>query len=95
MTHAWGVVVVRAWQHKGRRIIRMTMSSGANRPPGTFYSASSRSAGDRLSSWLEEEWPTPRPLPEAGSVRGDLGEAGESDLDGTRDPTDRPDVNDS
>lgn len=49
----WLVVVVRAWTHEGRRIVRLTLS-GSGRPPLVCYEPSSVAAGDRLVGWLDE-----------------------------------------
>jgi hypothetical protein len=55
----WLVVVVRAWTHEDRRIVRMALS-GNGCPPVVCYEPSSVAAGERLAGWLDE-LPAPQP----------------------------------
>jgi hypothetical protein len=70
------------------------MSGEANQVLRTAYATSSRSAGDRLTGWLDEEWPTPTPLPSTSASPGRVGEAGHSELDGTEGRVDRAGASD-
>jgi ribosomal protein S12 methylthiotransferase accessory factor YcaO len=58
MSHVqWQVAVVRVWQHEGRRIIRVTLTSSAGAAPVTTYVASVRAALECLERWLVEQVP--------------------------------------
>lgn len=48
----WLVVVVRAWTHEGRRVVRMTRSATGRRSL-VCYETSSVAAGQRLTRWLD------------------------------------------
>jgi hypothetical protein len=66
----WVVVVVRAWAHEGRRVVRMTLS-GPARTPEVCYEQSGEAAGRRLTGWLDDvsDRPTGSP-PSTGSGDG-------------------------
>jgi hypothetical protein len=49
----WLVVVVRAWTHENRRIVRMTRSV-VGRTTLVCFEASSAAAGRRLTQWLDD-----------------------------------------
>lgn len=49
----WATVVVRAWMHEGRCIVRMTFS-GTDRTTMVRYEPSGSAAGRRLARWLDE-----------------------------------------
>jgi hypothetical protein len=52
----WVVVVVRAWAHEDRVIVRMTMSR-AGHPPVVHYEPSGPGAGRQLAHWLGQSAP--------------------------------------
>ena len=56
----WIVVVVRAWTHEGRRVVRMTLS-GTGRTAEMCYEPSGAAAALRLARWLDD-------LPAIGAV---------------------------
>jgi hypothetical protein len=49
----WLVVVVRAWTHENRRVVRMTRSV-VGRTALVCFEASSAAAGRRLTQWLDD-----------------------------------------
>ena len=49
----WLVVVVRAWTHENRRVVRMTRSV-VGRATLVCFEASSAGAGRRLTQWLDD-----------------------------------------
>lgn len=52
----WVVVVVRAWAHEDRVVVRMTMSR-AGHAPVVHYEPSGPDAGRRLAHWLGQTAP--------------------------------------
>ena len=52
-SHPWATVLVRAWVHEGRCIVRMTFS-GTDRTTVVCYEPSGSAAGRRLAGWLDE-----------------------------------------
>jgi hypothetical protein len=65
----WIVVVVRAWTHEGRRVVRMTLA-GTGRTAEVCYEPSSAAAGLRLARWLDD-LPDHCPVPTATDSSGD------------------------
>jgi hypothetical protein len=49
----WVLVMVRAWNHEGRVVVRMTRSV-VGRAPQVCVEASSAAAGRRLTQWLDD-----------------------------------------